>query len=80
MKKNINQKILVEIIIKYGPSFQYYLPDSYQKFNEDLYKKGYPLSCGEMSYINSNNQKIIIKSKNDFIALLRYARNFSYNI
>ena len=80
MKKNINQKILVEIIIKYGPSFQYYLPDSYQKFNEDLYKKGYPLSFGEMSYINSNNQKIIIKSKNDFIALLRYARNSPYKI
>ena len=80
MKSNNNQKILVEIIIKYDCSFQYYLPDSYLKFNEDLFKRGYPLSNGELSYINANNQKIIIKSKNDFISLLRYARSVPYKI
>ena len=80
MRNNNNQKILVEIIIKYETSFQYYLPDSFLKFNEDLFKKGYPLSNGELSYINSNNQKTIIKSKNDFILLLRYARTVPYTI
>ena len=80
MKNNNNQKILVEIIIKYECSFQYYLPDSFLKFNEDLFKRGYPLSNGELSYINSNNQKTIIKSKNDFILLLRYARTVPFKI
>ena len=75
MRNNLNQKALVEISVKYGPSFQYQLPDSYIKFNEDLYKMGYPLSKSELSYINSNNKKIILKSKNDFISLLRYVRS-----
>ena len=80
MEKNKNKKILVEIEIKYGPSFQYYLTDSYQKFNEFFFTKGYPLSNGELYYLNSNYQKIVIKSKNDFIYLLRYARNTPYTI
>ena len=80
MKKNFNQKILIDIQIEKGPTFQYNLTDSYQKFNEDLFKQGYPLSNGEISYINSNKQKIIIKSKNDFITLLRYARSVPYKI
>ena len=80
MKKNFNQKILIDIQIEQGPIFQYNLTDSYQKFKEDLFKQGYPLSNGEISYINSNKQKIIIKSKNDFITLLRYARSVPYKI
>ena len=80
MESNKNQKILVEIKIKYGPTFQYYLTDSYQKFNEFLFKKGFPLSNGELYYLNSNYQKIVIKSKNDFICLLRYAKNTPYTI
>jgi hypothetical protein len=66
------------MIIKYGPSFKYQIPDSYIKFNEDLFKKGYPLSKGELSYINSENEKIIIKSKNDFIILLKFIRDNPY--
>lgn len=75
MKNNLNQKAIVEISVKFGPSFEYQLPDSYIKFNEDLYKKGYSLSNSELSYINSEKKKIIIKSKNDFISLLRYVRS-----
>ena len=79
MKKNI-QKSNVEIIIQNGISFEYTLPDSYLKFNEDFFKKGYPLTEGELSYINSNNQKIIVKSKNDFISLLRFSRSVPYKL
>ena len=40
MKKNFNQKFLIDIQIDQGPTFQYNLTDSYQKFNEDLFKQG----------------------------------------
>ena len=71
--KNI-QKSYVDIKIKYGPSFEYELPESYEKFKEDFHKKGYSLSKGELSYLNSHSQKIIIKSRNDFISLLNKVR------
>ena len=80
MKNKTNQKAIVEISVKFGPSFEYQLPDSYIKFNEDLYKKGYPLSNSELSYINSEKKKILIKSKNDFISLLRYVRSIPNKI
>lgn len=80
MKNNLNQKSTVEILIKNGPSFHYQIPDSYLRFNEDFFKKGYPLSNGELSYINGDNKKIIIKSKNDFITLLRFVRNKTYTV
>ena len=79
MKNNLNQKSTVEIIIKNGPSFHYQMPDSYLRFNEDFFKKGYPLSNGELAYINGDNKKIIIKSKNDFITLFRFIRNKPYS-
>ena len=80
MKTNVNQKAIVDISVKFGPSFEYQLPDSYIKFNEDLFKKGYPLPNSELSYINSEKKKIIIKSKNDFISLLKYVRSIPNKI
>ena len=77
--KNI-QKSYVDIKIKYGPSFEYELPESYEQFKEDLLKKGYPLSKGELSYLNSHSQKIIIKSRNDFISLLNKVRESKLKI
>ena len=70
----------VEITIKYGPSFLYQIPDSFPKFNEDLFSKGYSLSKGELSYINSDKKKIIIKSKNDYIILLTFIKNYPYTV
>ena len=61
----------VEIKINYGPSFDYELPNSYEQFKDDLLKQGYSLSKGELYYINSNSEKIIIKSKNDYISLMK---------
>ena len=65
---------IVTIFIKNGPKYEYELTDSYQKFNEDFYKKGYDLSSGELYYEDKNNCKIIIKSKNDYILFLKFFR------
>ena len=80
MKIKNNQKSYVDIKIKSGPSFKYELPISYEYLNEDLSKKGYSLSKGELSYVNSHSQKILIKSKNDFISLLRKAQKSSLKL
>ena len=71
MKIKNNQKSYVDIKIKYGPCFEYELPDTFEEFKNDFLKKGYNLSKGELSIINSDEQKIIIKSRNDYISLLR---------
>ena len=71
MKIKNSAKNYVDIKIKYGPSFEYELPSSYEQFQEDFMKKGYQISNGELYYLNSKSQKIIIKSKNDFISLKR---------
>ena len=68
--KNSSEKY-VDIQIKFGPSFEYKLPDNYEQFKNYFFQNGYSLSKGELSYLNSETQKIIIKSKNDFISLLR---------
>ena len=71
MKIKNRQKNYVDIQIKFGPSFEYELPDNFEKFKKFFIQKGYSLSKGELSYLNLETQKIIIKSKNDFISLLR---------
>ena len=71
MKIKNSQKNYVDIEIKFGPAFEYELPDNYNQFNNFFVQKGYSLSKGELSYLNSDSQKIIIKSKNDYISLLR---------
>ena len=71
MKIKKIQKCYIDINIKYGPSFEYELPETFDQFRNDCIKKGYLLSKGELSYINSKSQKIIIKSRNDYISLLR---------
>ena len=68
--KNSSEKY-VDIQIKFGPSFEYKLPDNYEQFKNYFFQNGYSLSKGELSYLNSETQKIIIKSKNDFMSLLR---------
>ena len=62
---------MTTLLIKFGPFFEYELPDNFEKFNKFFIQKGYSLSKGELSYLNSETQKIIIKSKNDYISLLR---------
>ena len=71
MKIKNSAKNYVDIKIKYGPSFEYELPNSYEQFQEDFMKNGYQILNGELYYLNSKSQKIIIKSKNDFISLKR---------
>ena len=71
MKIKNRQKNYVDIQIKFGPSFEYELPNNYEQFRNFFIQRGYSLSKGELSYLNSETQKIIIKSKNDFISLLR---------
>ena len=71
MKIKNNSEKFVDIQIKFGPSFEYKLPDNYEQFKNYFFQNGYSLSKGELSYLNSETQKIIIKSKNDFISLLR---------
>ena len=71
MKINNSSEKYVDIQIKFGPSFEYKLPDNYEQFKNYFFQNGYSLSKGELSYLNSETQKIIIKSKNDFISLLR---------
>ena len=71
-----NQKNKVDVKIKYGPSFEYELPNYYEQFQEYFMKNGYSLSKGELYYLNSKSQKIIIKSKNDYISLMRKIKEF----
>ena len=71
MKINNSSEKYVDIQIKFGPSFEYKLPDNYEQFKNYFFQNGYSLSKGELSYLNSETQKIIIKSKNDFMSLLR---------
>ena len=71
MKIKNNEKNYVYIQIKYGNTFKYELPGSYEQFIDDFNNKGYSLLKGELSYLNSLSQKIIIKSRNDYISLIR---------
>lgn len=71
MKIKNSSKNYVDIQIKFGPCFEYKLPDNYEQFKNYFFQNGYSLSKGELSFLNSETQKIIIKSRNDFISLLR---------
>ena len=75
MKNHTTQRQnTVTVYIKNGPTYEYELTDSYQKFNEDFYKKGYDLSSGELYYFDKTNCKITIKSKNDYVLFLKFVR------
>ena len=49
MKIKKVQKCYIDINIKYGPSFEYELPETFEQFRNDFIKKGYLLSKGELN-------------------------------
>lgn len=77
---NNNFQNEIEIQIKEGPKIKCFIKDTFEEFYDQLKYFDYNPPKGELSYIDNNNCKILIKSENDYITFLRYISSNSNNL